>query len=110
MRLLRVGGGHATPRVRDASWRRSGCVAAGRACATAGNACLQHGVLTDMSGLFATLAGDGSVVAAYMAVEDFGGEVLGKKIRVFLATTNTTPMLLRHRSALVQRGPCWRSR
>jgi branched-chain amino acid transport system substrate-binding protein len=40
-------------------------------------------VLTDMSGLFATLAGDGSVVAAYMAVEDFGGEVLGKKIQVF---------------------------
>jgi branched-chain amino acid transport system substrate-binding protein len=39
-------------------------------------------ILTDMSGLFATLAGDGSVVAAYMAVEDFGGEVLGKKIRV----------------------------
>ncbi|MGA9004657.1 MAG: ABC transporter permease, partial [Pseudolabrys sp.] len=34
-------------------------------------------VLTDMSGLFATLAGDGSVVAAYMAVDDFGGEVLG---------------------------------
>ena len=40
-------------------------------------------VLTDMTGLFATLAGDGSVVAAYMAVEDFGGEVLGKKIQVF---------------------------
>jgi branched-chain amino acid transport system substrate-binding protein len=40
-------------------------------------------VLTDMSGLFGTLAGDGSVVAAYMAVEDFGGEVLGKKIQVF---------------------------
>src|SRR5512143_2979715 len=40
-------------------------------------------VLTDMTGLFATLAGEGSVAAAYMAVEDFGGEVLGKKIRVF---------------------------
>ena len=35
-----------------------------------------------MTGLFATLAGEGSVVAAHMAVEDFGGEVLGKKIRV----------------------------
>jgi branched-chain amino acid transport system substrate-binding protein len=46
-------------------------------------------VLTDMSGLFATLAGEGSVVAAYMAVEDFGGKVLGKEIQVFLATTNT---------------------
>jgi branched-chain amino acid transport system substrate-binding protein len=40
-------------------------------------------VLTDMTGVFATLAGEGSVVAAYMAVEDFGGEVLGKKIQVF---------------------------
>jgi branched-chain amino acid transport system substrate-binding protein len=40
-------------------------------------------VLTDMTGLFATLAGEGSVAAAYMAVEDFGGEVLGKKIQVF---------------------------
>jgi branched-chain amino acid transport system substrate-binding protein len=40
------------------------------------------GVLTDMTGIFATLAGEGSVVAAQMAVEDFGGEVLGRKIRV----------------------------
>src|SRR5262245_14791517 len=40
-------------------------------------------VLNDMVGLYAALAGEGSVVAAYMAVEDFGGEVLGKKIQVF---------------------------
>jgi branched-chain amino acid transport system substrate-binding protein len=40
------------------------------------------GVLTDMSGLFATLAGAGSVTAAEMAVRAFGGELLGKKIRV----------------------------
>lgn len=40
------------------------------------------GVLTDMSGLFATLAGAGSVAAAEMAVQDFGGEVLGRKVRV----------------------------
>ena len=40
------------------------------------------GVLTDMTGIFATLAGEGSVVAARMAVEDSGGEVLGRKIRV----------------------------
>jgi branched-chain amino acid transport system substrate-binding protein len=43
------------------------------------------GVLTDMTGIFATLAGEGSVVAAHMAVEDFGDEVLGKKIRVLFA-------------------------
>jgi branched-chain amino acid transport system substrate-binding protein len=40
------------------------------------------GVLTDMTGLFATLAGKGSAVAAHMAAEDFGSEVLGRKIRV----------------------------
>jgi branched-chain amino acid transport system substrate-binding protein len=40
------------------------------------------GVLTDMSGLYATLSGAGSVAAAEMAVADFGGKVLGKKIRV----------------------------
>ena len=48
----------------------------------AGERNINVGVLTDMTGLFATLAGEGSVVAAHMAVEDFGGEVLGKKIRV----------------------------
>ncbi len=40
------------------------------------------GVLTDMSGLYSDLGGQGSVVAAQMAVEDFGGTVLGKKIEV----------------------------
>jgi branched-chain amino acid transport system substrate-binding protein len=40
------------------------------------------GVLTDMTGLFATLSGAGSVEAAEMAVRDFGGEVLGRKVRV----------------------------
>jgi branched-chain amino acid transport system substrate-binding protein len=48
----------------------------------AGVAAINIGVLTDMTGLFSTLAGEGSVVAAQMAVEDFGGEVLGKEIRV----------------------------
>lgn len=40
------------------------------------------GVLTDMSGPAATATGSGSVVAAQMAVEDFGNEVLGKPITV----------------------------
>jgi branched-chain amino acid transport system substrate-binding protein len=40
------------------------------------------GVLTDMTGIFAPLSGEGSVVAAQMAVEDFGGEVLGRNVRV----------------------------
>ena len=40
------------------------------------------GVLNDQSGLFADLAGTGSVEAARMAVADFGGTVLGKPIEV----------------------------
>src|SRR5262249_27217269 len=38
------------------------------------------GVLTDLSGPAATPTGPGSVTAAQMAVADFGGTVLGKKI------------------------------
>ncbi len=39
-------------------------------------------VLNDMSGLYADLAGPGSVLAAQMAVKDFGGTVQGKRIEV----------------------------
>ena len=40
------------------------------------------GVLTDMSGALSDLSGRGSVAAVRMAVEDFGGKVLGKPIEV----------------------------
>jgi branched-chain amino acid transport system substrate-binding protein len=40
------------------------------------------GVLTDESGVFSALSGAGSVEAARMAVEDFGGKVAGKPIEV----------------------------
>jgi len=43
---------------------------------------LKIGMLMDMSGNYSDVAGKGSVTAAQMAVEDFGGEVLGKKIEV----------------------------
>jgi branched-chain amino acid transport system substrate-binding protein len=43
------------------------------------------GVLTDMTGYYSDLAGAGSVLAARMAVEDFGGKVLGKPIEVINA-------------------------
>lgn len=43
------------------------------------------GVLTDMSGQFSHEAGDGSVTAVKMAVEDFGGTILGKPIEVIVA-------------------------
>ncbi|MBR0756497.1 ABC transporter substrate-binding protein [Bradyrhizobium jicamae] len=43
---------------------------------------IRLGVLTDMSSLYADNGGPGSVIAAQMAVEDFGGSVLGRKIEV----------------------------
>ncbi len=43
---------------------------------------IKIGVLTDMSSLYANHGGPGSVEAAHMAVEDFGGTVLGKAIEI----------------------------
>lgn len=43
------------------------------------------GILTDMSGPYSNVAGQGSVVAAKMAIEDFGGKVLGKPIELVTA-------------------------
>src|SRR2546423_11330210 len=43
------------------------------------------GVLSDMSSLYADNAGAVSVAAAQMAIDDFGGTVLGKKIELLSA-------------------------
>jgi branched-chain amino acid transport system substrate-binding protein len=43
------------------------------------------GVMNDQSGLYADLGGPGTAAAARMAVEDAGGEVLGKPIDVVVA-------------------------
>src|SRR5512136_2282416 len=42
------------------------------------------GVLTDMNGPASTPTGQGSVTAAQMAVDDFGGTVLGKPISIIV--------------------------
>ena len=42
-------------------------------------------VLSDMSSLYADNSGHGSVAAAQMAIDDFGGRVLGKKIELISA-------------------------
>jgi branched-chain amino acid transport system substrate-binding protein len=49
------------------------------------------GVMNDQSGLYADITGQGSVVAARMAVEDFGGKVLGKPIEVIFADHQNKP-------------------
>ncbi len=69
-------------------------------CALSGNALGQArlsddvvriGVLTDMSGQFSHESGDGSVSAVKMAVQDFGGKVLGKPIEVVVADHQNKP-------------------
>ncbi|MDB5634001.1 MAG: amino acid/amide transporter substrate-binding protein family, partial [Tardiphaga sp.] len=46
---------------------------------------LKLGAILDMSGLYADNTGPGSETAAKMAAEDFGGEVLGRKIEIIAA-------------------------
>jgi branched-chain amino acid transport system substrate-binding protein len=49
------------------------------------------GVLTDMNGPASTPSGQGSVTAAQMAVEDFGGSVLGKPISIIVGDHQLKP-------------------
>jgi branched-chain amino acid transport system substrate-binding protein len=46
---------------------------------------LKLGGILDMSGLYADITGPGSEMAAKMAAEDFGGEVLGRRIEIVTA-------------------------
>jgi branched-chain amino acid transport system substrate-binding protein len=45
---------------------------------------LRIGVMTDITGQFSHEAGEGAVAAVKMAVEDFGGKVLGRPIEVLV--------------------------
>ncbi len=54
---------------------------------------LKLGGILDMSSLYADITGVGSETAAKMAVEDFGGEVLGRKIEVVVADHLNKPDL-----------------
>src|SRR5258707_7138866 len=49
------------------------------------------GVLTDMTSLYADINGQGAVIAAQMAIDDFGGTVLGKKVELISADVQNKP-------------------
>jgi branched-chain amino acid transport system substrate-binding protein len=51
------------------------------------------GILNDQSGVYADYGGKYSVEAARMAIEDFGGEVLGQKIEMVTADHQNKPDL-----------------
>ena len=75
----------------------SAALAAAIAVGSAGNALAQSdgvikiGVMNDMSGLYADIAGPGSVWAAKKAVEDFGAAAKGMKVEVLAADHQNKP-------------------
>jgi branched-chain amino acid transport system substrate-binding protein len=61
--------------------------------APAGAQGVKIGILNDQSGVYADYGGKWSVEAAKMAIEDFGGEVLGQKIELVTADHQNKPDL-----------------
>ena len=49
------------------------------------------GVMGDQSGVVSDVGGKGSVLAARMAVADFGGQVLGRRIEILVADHQNKP-------------------
>jgi len=64
---------------------------AGTASAQISDGVVKIGVLSDMSSLYTDIAGKGSIVAAQMAVEDFGGAAKGMKVEVVSADHQNKP-------------------
>jgi branched-chain amino acid transport system substrate-binding protein len=64
---------------------------AGTAAAQISDGVIKIGVLNDMSSLYADLTGQGSVVAAQLAVEDFGAAKKGMKVEIISADHQNKP-------------------
>lgn len=64
---------------------------AGAAGAQISDGVIKIGVLNDMSSLYADLTGQGSVVAAQLAVEDFGAAKKGMKVEIVSADHQNKP-------------------
>ena len=63
----------------------------GTASAQVSDDLVKIGVLNDMSGLYADLGGQGSVIAAQMAVADYGAEKKGMKVEIISADHQNKP-------------------
>jgi branched-chain amino acid transport system substrate-binding protein len=64
---------------------------AGAASAQISDGVIKIGVMNDMSGLYADIAGPGSVWAARKAVEDFGAAAKGMKVEILAADHQNKP-------------------
>lgn len=69
----------------------AGLASAGPTPALAGTDAIRVGVLTDMSGTYSDNLGPGAVLAAQMAVDDFGGTVNGKPVKLVVADHQNKP-------------------
>jgi branched-chain amino acid transport system substrate-binding protein len=72
-------------------WIMAAILAAQASTALAADNVIRIGVLNDQSGVFADNGGRGSVAAAKLAAEDFGNELLGKKIEIISADHQNKP-------------------
>ncbi|NVN87786.1 MAG: ABC transporter substrate-binding protein [Rhodopseudomonas sp.] len=66
-------------------------LAASASIASAADDVIRIGVLNDQSGVFADNGGQGSVAAAKLAAEEFGNEILGRKIEIIFADHQNKP-------------------
>jgi branched-chain amino acid transport system substrate-binding protein len=64
---------------------------AGTANAQISDGVIKIGVMNDQSGLYADLTGQGSVIAARLAVEDFGAAKKGMKVEIIFADHQNKP-------------------
>ena len=69
----------------------AGALAIGTASADIPNNTIKLGVLSDFSGLYKDLGGEGSVVAAKLAVQDSGIEKKGIKVEIISADHQNKP-------------------
>jgi branched-chain amino acid transport system substrate-binding protein len=67
-----------------AAWMAAGGAAYAQSSASS-NAPIRIGIMSDMAGIVADLSGPGSVVAAKMALQDYGGRVLGRQVELLEA-------------------------
>src|SRR5258707_12565594 len=66
-------------------------LAASTASAQVSNDVVKPGVTNDQASIYSAAGGFGSVIAARMAAEDFGGTVLGKRIEIVFADNQNKP-------------------
>lgn len=74
----------------------SGVIAAesgGQSTPGVSNDYVKIGVLSDLSGVYRDIGGPGTIIAMQMAIDDFGGTVLGKPIKLISADYRSSPSL-----------------